>query len=115
ALAMLGPRDRVLRTRALGILAGELLYNPATLTRAHTLSEEALAVARRIGDPGALADALVSWYSGSWQPDNLEARLAAANPLSALGDTQDSLEMKAQACVLRARCLFGLGGIAPAA
>ncbi|MGH3054822.1 MAG: hypothetical protein ACRDL7_07575, partial [Gaiellaceae bacterium] len=111
ALALLGERDSVLRTRVLGILAGELLYNPTTQERARALSQEALAVARRIGDPGALSEALLSWFSGSWRVDNLDERLAVANELAVLGEAQGSAETTAQACLLRARCLFELGDI----
>jgi len=111
ALAMLGERDSVLRARVLGILAGELLYNPDTQERARALSQEGLTVARRVGNPGALGDALLSWFSGSWRCDNLDERLAVANELAALGDSQGSAEMTAQACLLRARCLFESGDI----
>jgi len=112
ALMMLGPSDSALRARVLGILAGELLYNPDTQERARALSNEGLAVARRVGDPLVLGDALLSWFSGSWRVDNLDERLAVADELAALGDTHDSTEMTAQACLLRARCLFELGDLA---
>ena len=111
ALGMLGARDSVLRSRVLGILAGELLYDPSTQERARALSQEGLAVARRVGDPAALGDALLNWFSGSWRVDNLDERLAAANELATLGDSQGSAEMTAQACLLRARCLFEVGDI----
>ena len=52
ALAALDPADGALRVRLLARLAAELAYAARTPAR-HTLSEQAVAMAERLGDPGS--------------------------------------------------------------
>jgi predicted ATPase len=116
ALEGLGPRDGLLRVRLLAALADELLASAdiETFTRSAELSREAVVIARRVGDPQALSDALVTWISCACLPENLDERLAAVNELVALAETQRSTEMAAKASRLRLGCLFDLGDIAGA-
>ena len=60
ALAGLGDDDSALRARLLTRLASALYYSGAT-GRCTALSSEAVAMARRIGDPAALASVLIPW------------------------------------------------------
>ncbi|WP_147425300.1 BTAD domain-containing putative transcriptional regulator [Bailinhaonella thermotolerans] len=61
ALDALPAEDSPLRVHLLGGLAGEL-YDGSDDPRSHTLSAEAIAMARRVGDPALLAFALNSRY-----------------------------------------------------
>jgi predicted ATPase len=116
ALEALGPDDSLLRAKLLAALAGELLASAdvETFTRSAELSREAVAVARRVGDPQGLSDALETWISCACLPENLDERLAAVNELVALGEMQRSTEIAAKASRLRLGCLFDLGDVAGA-
>jgi DNA-binding SARP family transcriptional activator/tetratricopeptide (TPR) repeat protein/energy-coupling factor transporter ATP-binding protein EcfA2 len=58
ALAACGPEDSALRARLLGRLGFELFNAPPVQGGGRELVDEAVAVARRVGDPTALASAL---------------------------------------------------------
>jgi tetratricopeptide (TPR) repeat protein len=77
ALAALGEADSTLRARVLGRLARALQSSPEAERRAR-LSQEAVAMARRLGDPAPLAAVLYERHMATWGPDNLAERLAAA-------------------------------------
>ena len=68
ALAAIGETDRALRCRLLARLAGALRDQPSLEPRS-SLSEQAVALARALGDPDLLADALVSHFLATWGPD----------------------------------------------
>ena len=84
ALAACPPGDCVERVRLLGRLAQALYWAPET-ERACVLSEEALAIARRLGDPTALAYALDSRHVVLWDPDHLDEGRAIAEVMLELG------------------------------
>jgi tetratricopeptide (TPR) repeat protein len=75
ALAVLGETDSILRARVLGRLAKALQSAPDPDRRAG-LSQEAVAMARRIGDPVSLAAVLYDRHMATWAPGNLPERLA---------------------------------------
>ena len=85
ALAVLGDEDSRPRARALARLAAELYFTDAPERRA-ALSREALAVARRVGDPATLAYVLEASHLALWGPENVEERLAITAELSRLAD-----------------------------
>ncbi|MBI1817887.1 MAG: AAA family ATPase [Deltaproteobacteria bacterium] len=116
ALEGLGPDDSLLRAKVLAALADALLatLDVETFTHAAELSREAVVVARRVGDPQGLSDALETWISCACLPENLDERLAAVNELVALGETQRSTEIAAKASRMRLGCLFDLGDVAGA-
>jgi tetratricopeptide (TPR) repeat protein len=71
ALEVLGPADSTLRVRLLSRLAGGPLRDAShPPERKARLSEESLAMARRIGDPTALAYALQGYILGHHSPDH---------------------------------------------
>ncbi len=73
ALRGLPPTDSVERALLLGTMTAELSYTePERLAR---VASEALAVARRVGDPTALLRVVSLVYHGYVVPDNLEQRL----------------------------------------
>jgi tetratricopeptide (TPR) repeat protein len=80
ALAALGDDDSWLRCELLGRLAVEL-YFTGEVERRDALTAEAVAAARRIGEPNALAAALAARHVANWRPDNLDERLAIAEEL----------------------------------
>ena len=82
ALAEL-PGDSRLRAAVLGHLAIELHWS-ADAARRDALSDEAVAVARRLDDPVALTEALFARRFTIWGPDSLEERLALGAEILAL-------------------------------
>jgi len=76
ALAALADEDSVLRARVLAALAEALYGVPAEEERRERVSREALAMARRTGDPAALASALNARHFT--RGDSLDERVAMA-------------------------------------
>lgn len=89
ALAALPPTDSRLRVRVLANLAAELLFSPDR-NRRFSLSDDALAVARRLGDNEALFDALFTRVVSTKTParaSTLWAEVQELLPLAArVGD-----------------------------
>lgn len=75
ALTACGPHDSAVRASLLAQLAVELVTDPDWRRRAQ-LSDEALAIARRIKDPRTLARTLNSRYVALWGPQTQPERLA---------------------------------------
>ncbi len=84
ALAACPAGDSHERVRLLGRLAQALYWSPEA-ERALMLSEEALTIARRLGDPAALAYALDSRHVVLWGPDHLDECRALADEMLQLG------------------------------
>jgi hypothetical protein len=91
ALGVLGDEDSWLRCELLGRLAVELYFS-AGLARRDALSSEAVAAARRLGEPAALAAALAARHVSTWRPDNLAERLELANELVSVASGAGLLE-----------------------
>ena len=85
ALGLLGEADSVLRARVLGRLAKGLQASPHRNRRVQ-LSEEAVAMARRIGDLTTLAAVLYDRHLATWEPGNLEERLAMSTEVVQLAE-----------------------------
>ncbi|MHC1559505.1 ATP-binding protein [Actinomycetospora sp. C-140] len=75
AVAMAGAHDSAVRARLLAVLALEL-FHVGDRDRRLALSDEALAIARRLGDPRTLGHVLVARPFAIGGPDTLAARLA---------------------------------------
>ena len=90
ALAALPPEDSVLRIKLLARLAGAL-RDRRMPERVASLSQEAVAMARRLGDPGTLAFALDGLYAGIRYPQHTNQWRAMGDELvqtaEAAGDT----------------------------
>jgi predicted ATPase len=82
----LGDTESALLVRVIGCLANELARVPGERRRGAMLSREAVSMARRVGDPAALVEALRHWYEADCHPDNLEERLATAHELGHLAE-----------------------------
>ena len=85
ALDRIGPADDPMRVRLLGSLAVALYWSDTAPRRAE-LAEEALAMARRLGDDATLAIALSSAQLATSGPDMTEQGLAWFCELFALSD-----------------------------
>ena len=96
-LAALSPNDTPIRATLMAKLAGESYWS-GEHERGRTLCDEAVAVARRTGDPRALVSAFWGQNEINWGPENVEARLAAATEIAALaesvGDYQRALRAR---------------------
>jgi class 3 adenylate cyclase/tetratricopeptide (TPR) repeat protein len=107
ALAALGEEESPLRVRVLARLAGGPLRDASFAPeRRRSLSQEAVAIARRIGDPATLAYAL-SGYSGArlspaFTPEQLEVATELVQLAMEAGDEErvaDGLEQRAVALI----------------
>ena len=85
ARTALGPQDGSQLARVLGRLATELYYSDRTEERV-ALGEQAVAMARRIGDRATLASTLSARFLTLWGPENSHQRLQIASDVVALGE-----------------------------
>jgi hypothetical protein len=85
ALDAAGPGDSVRRVRLLKVHATELAYTGES-GRCWQLHDEAVRIARRIGEPETLLHALIRRLAGFWAPDSLEYRLAASREAVVLAE-----------------------------
>jgi predicted ATPase len=79
ALALAPADDSALKARVMARLAVDYRVIPNMSDRSAALSEESLAMARRLNDPSVLAAVLVARFSAIWAPDSLDERLAVAS------------------------------------
>ncbi|MGH2943694.1 MAG: hypothetical protein ACRDLN_13070, partial [Solirubrobacteraceae bacterium] len=80
----LGPQDGPLLAQVLGRLSSELYYSDRSQERS-ALGEQAVAMARRIGDRATLASTLSARFLTLWGPGNTRQRLQIASDVVALG------------------------------
>jgi predicted ATPase len=97
ALAALGEDDSILRARLLARLAGgPLRDSSADAERRRSLGAQALAMARRIGEPSTLAHALAGYLEIDLSPESTRARVELAQELIqvalAAGETERAVE-----------------------
>src|SRR5438093_1176437 len=92
ALDGLGDRDPGLRARLLARLAINLYWAPEP-ERVLALSEEAVTLARQIGDPRDLAAVLRARWVALWRPETPEERLAIADEIVRLGERTADREL----------------------
>lgn len=76
----LGEENSVLRVRVLGNLSRALLPT-GTQEQLEVLSEQAIEMARRVGDPAALFDTLQISILAHRRPEKIEARIAAIDEM----------------------------------
>ena len=85
ALDATGPRKDPLRARLLANLADELHF-VGDSSRRRALSDEALTIARRSGDPATLAQVLVARCPAIWEPSTAGERLANVEELLSVAE-----------------------------
>jgi predicted ATPase len=110
ALQLITAEDTTLRVRLLSRLAIALYFLHAP-ERREALSQEAVALARRLGDPATLAEALAARYYALWGPDHVEERLAIARETLRLGDVTESKDMMRAGYIFRALALLEVGDV----
>jgi tetratricopeptide (TPR) repeat protein len=93
ALERIGPGDGVLRARLLARIATALYYRIGTADRREALVTEAVAMARRIGDPATLAYVLINGQLGTWGPDTTERDLEWVDELLVLTEEAGNAEL----------------------
>ncbi len=111
ALSSLPADDHPLRARVLARLAKAQLFSPTAARRAE-LGESAVAMARRLGDPAALAAVLYDHHVALWGGANVEERLAIADEAVSLAERCGDAELALQVRALRLGNLLELGDLA---
>jgi DNA-binding winged helix-turn-helix (wHTH) protein/tetratricopeptide (TPR) repeat protein len=104
ALVLAGDEPSAVRSRLLARLSAALYWSD-DFGRTILLSEEATAVARRIGDPATLAHALSAQYLCMLRPDVFENRLDIAAEMVQLAEESGERELTVQS---HAWCLVEL-------
>jgi tetratricopeptide (TPR) repeat protein len=87
ALVMLGGGDEHLRVRLLTRLACAWRSSPERRDDSASLSRQAVELARRLGDPSSIFDALQGQFWATWWPDNPGARAAIATEALGLAES----------------------------
>lgn len=113
ALAALGKADSSARARVLVRLAEALHWSPAAERRA-ALVEQALAVARRTGDPATLAYVLSHAIVAARGPDSTQRALGWARELFELSQAAGNVELGIEARSVQIDLLLELGDAAAA-
>jgi hypothetical protein len=113
AIAGLGEEDSPLRARLLARLSLELYY-VGQPDRRMALGEEAVATARRTGDPATLASALDARHYVLWRPENVEQRLEVAAELRRIAAESGDLELELEGAGWTVVDLLELGDVAGA-
>ena len=112
ALADLGKEDSELRAMLLARLAGGPLRDETSRERRASLSEQAVDIARRMGDPALLGYVLDARFQAIWAPDNIGERLAIAAEMAQLSGSTGDLERLFQGHAFRIWTLLELGDLA---
>jgi class 3 adenylate cyclase/tetratricopeptide (TPR) repeat protein len=105
SIAGLGDVDTPLRARLLAQLGVELYWSPLWDRRTR-LSDQAVAIARRLGDMATLAQVLIARVISLWGPATLEERLALTAELAELAGRLDNPEVAFISRLVRALALF---------
>lgn len=111
ALAALDEKDSPLRVRLMARLALELARDGAP-EHAVALSRDAIGMARRVGEPGALARAFGAWHLIGGAVTDPRERLSVGDEIVRLAEQAHDLEIAAEVRGWRADCLLEIGDIA---
>jgi class 3 adenylate cyclase/tetratricopeptide (TPR) repeat protein len=114
ALDVLGPEDGGLHARVLGRLAVALYFSEDTDRRAD-LGREAVDMATRVNDTGALAYALSARRFALWGPETLDERLEVATKILELAQSVGDRDLTLLGHRWRIVSLLELGDIASVA
>ena len=110
-LVALGSQDSTLRARVMARLAIALYYDPTAAQRRERLSTEALAMAERVSDPGALAFALIARHFVIWGLGSMTERLALATEAVRCAQEASDLALTLEGLAWRILALFEQGDI----
>jgi hypothetical protein len=114
ALERLGDRDEALRSLLLGQLAVErhsadLADSAEERDVRDALTREAVALARQVGDPSLIGQALVARHHALWSLADVEERLANATQILQVATAADDRELALQAHTWRLTAFLELG------
>jgi class 3 adenylate cyclase/tRNA A-37 threonylcarbamoyl transferase component Bud32 len=110
ALELLPREDDTLRSRVLAALSLELYFTPQQ-ARGITIAEEAIEMARRVGDDESLAFALACAHTALSDPGHLDDRLQIASELVGLSERAGNPELTYIGHVHRALDLLELARV----
>jgi DNA-binding SARP family transcriptional activator/tetratricopeptide (TPR) repeat protein len=110
ALTGLGDEDSPLRARLLARLALELYYS-GDPDRRLALSEQAVDLARRLGDPRTLATCLDARHYALWRPENVNERLEVATELRRVAEQTGDPELELEGAAWTVVDLLELGDV----
>src|SRR5262245_56935247 len=113
ALDLVPDEDSALRARVLAALSLELYFTPEQ-ERGVAISQDAIQMARRVGDDETLAFALANAHTALSDPGHLDDRLAVSTELVALSERVHNPELGYLGHVHRACDLLELGRVADA-
>ena len=111
ALGALVPADSTARARLLALLALERTWDGDYPAR-RALADEALAMARRLGDPAAILDVLLRRFYAIWMADTVEELHAESAEAEALAEQVTDSVAKYWAVGFRARFSVQVGDAA---
>jgi DNA-binding SARP family transcriptional activator len=110
ALAALGEADSTQRVMLLARLAGgPLRVNDVPLERRSSVAQEAVDIARRLGDPGTLAYALSGYTAARHAPDHTRQQVVVTTELIDVSMRAGDLERAAEGHEHRCAALIELG------
>ena len=110
ALVALGDEDSPLRARLLARLALELYYS-GDPDRRLALSEQAVDLARSLGDPRTLATCLDARHYALWRPENVNERLEVAAELRRVAEETGDPELELEGAGWTVVDLLELGDV----
>ena len=110
ALEGLSMNDSTLRARVTSRFAEAMTFSPGR-ERGAELSDEAIAMARRLGDRPTLAYVLERAHWATWGPENLEQRLAVATEITELAEDAGDIAAQIQIRMWRLAHLLEMGDI----
>jgi tetratricopeptide (TPR) repeat protein len=111
ARSALGDAETELRAKVMARMAAAMRDQADREPRA-ALSEEALAIARRLGEPSTLVFALSAHYAAIMAPDLIDQRLELADELQHVAERARDKERVLEAYLFRAVAFQELGDIA---
>ena len=106
--------DDATRARVLARLASELLGDASAAARRRALTDEALRLARRAGEPGVLAEVLDTRLNALWDQRGAQDRLAAGSEIIDLARAAGDGERERHGMFWRFMALMELGRVAEA-
>jgi tetratricopeptide (TPR) repeat protein len=115
ALSVLAKEDSALRARVVLALGRALIYQADAAPRWHALLDDALAIARRVGDPVAIAVALYAVHFRLMGPTDLDARFATIREAIGLAELGGADAVAVDCRVALVHDLLESGDVAAAA
>jgi hypothetical protein len=113
ALRRLPAADSALRARLLAALAVARYWSVSAEERL-AMAEEAIATARRLGDPGTLARVLADAHIATWDPESPTRSLPWAEEILELSDQAGEIELALYAHDWRIALLLEVGDVTAA-